>query len=94
MGVRTVTVTSATCDHCNVEMTEGQIWIDYGEAGLAFHWHCLREMSALEFIRAAHEGGDQMWVHTNLTNLSYHNELKHLHWEGNEDRLEHLLKSS
>lgn len=79
MGIKTQTI--ATCDKCSKVVQEGEIWVDYGYAGIALHWDCVLKMSAIEFIELVHERGDQMFIKDEIS--PSHDkivELKHLSW--------------
>lgn len=90
MGIRTQTV--ATCDKCKKVIQEGEIWVDYGTAGIALHWDCVMIMSAAEFIEVAHERGDQMFIKQAIEPANEDiAELKHLDWTKDGRNMKNIL---
>lgn len=91
MGIKHIK--EVTCDHCQVRIPEGEIWIDYGVAGIVIRWDCIRGMSALDFIRIAHENGDQMFINDSVDTTDYGSELKHLKWEPTGANMKNILQA-
>lgn len=90
MGITTKTI--ATCDRCEKIVQEGEIWVDYGYAGIALHWDCVLKMSATEFIQVVHENGDQMFM-KQATSPAHEDiaELKHLKWQTDPHNMKNIL---
>lgn len=80
MGIKTTVIKEVSCDKCKLQIDNGDVWVDWGERGIIFHWSCLTTMTTVEFIEFALERGDQMFVKIDTDEMRGV-ELKHI-WAG------------